>query len=94
MALCILSNIAAGASAKEFIVANEDILRKVTNYMVRLFVSPVMTALHCSLLATLRFKLLRPSVFLIWFAKMMMDTKIDNRNCWNLVLKNCCNKCC
>uniref|UniRef100_A0A914WI92 Armadillo repeat-containing protein 8 n=2 Tax=Plectus sambesii TaxID=2011161 RepID=A0A914WI92_9BILA len=33
MALCILSNIAAGASAKEFIVANEDILRKVTNYM-------------------------------------------------------------
>lgn len=33
-ALCILSNIADGDSAKNFIMSNEDVLKKVTNYML------------------------------------------------------------
>ena len=33
-ALCILANIADGETAKEFIMSNEDVLRKLTNYMV------------------------------------------------------------
>lgn len=33
-ALCILANIADGDTAKEFIMSNEDVLRKLTNYMV------------------------------------------------------------
>lgn len=32
-ALCILANIADGETAKEFIMSNEDVLRKLTNYM-------------------------------------------------------------
>lgn len=34
-ALCILANIADGDTAKEFIMSNEDVLGKLTNYMVR-----------------------------------------------------------
>ncbi len=33
--LCILANIADGNSAKDFIMSNEDILKKITYYMVR-----------------------------------------------------------
>jgi len=33
-ALCMLANIADGFSAKEFIMTNEDILKKLTNYLV------------------------------------------------------------
>ena len=33
-ALCILANIADGETAEEFIMSNEDVLRKLTNYMV------------------------------------------------------------
>ena len=33
-ALCILSNIADGDSAKRLIVDNEDMLKKLTSYMV------------------------------------------------------------
>lgn len=32
-ALCILGHIADGATAKNFIMSNEDVLKKVTNYM-------------------------------------------------------------
>lgn len=34
-ALCILANIGDGESAKEYIMANEDVLKKLTDYMVR-----------------------------------------------------------
>lgn len=33
-ALCILANIGDGESAKEYIMANEDVLKKLTDYMV------------------------------------------------------------
>ena len=33
-ALCILANIADGLTAKDFIMGNEDLLRKINNYMV------------------------------------------------------------
>lgn len=33
--LCILANIADGNNAKDFIMSNEDILKKLTYYMVR-----------------------------------------------------------
>ena len=33
-ALCILANIADGDSAKNFIMSNEDVLKKITNYML------------------------------------------------------------
>lgn len=33
-ALCILANIADGEQAKEFILGNEDVLKKLFNYMV------------------------------------------------------------
>lgn len=33
-ALCILANIADGDQAKEFILGNEDVLKKLFNYMV------------------------------------------------------------
>jgi len=32
--LCILSNVADGDKAKEFIMSNEDVLKKLMNYMV------------------------------------------------------------
>lgn len=35
-ALCILANIADGDSAKDYIMANEDVLKKLTDYMVKL----------------------------------------------------------
>ena len=34
-ALCLLTNIADGQKAKEFILGNEDVLKKLFNYMVR-----------------------------------------------------------
>ena len=34
-ALCILANIADGASSRDFILGNEDVLKKLMNYMVR-----------------------------------------------------------
>lgn len=33
-ALCILANIADGDTAKEFIMSNDDVLRKLQEYMV------------------------------------------------------------
>jgi hypothetical protein len=33
-ALCMLSNIADGYTAKEFIMTNEDVLKKITSYLV------------------------------------------------------------
>ena len=33
-ALCILANIADGDNAKSYIMANEDVLKKVTNYLM------------------------------------------------------------
>ena len=36
-ALCIVANIADGDSAKEFIMSNEDVLRKLLHYLVSLF---------------------------------------------------------
>ena len=35
-ALCILANIADGDSAKDYIMANEDVLKKLTDYMARI----------------------------------------------------------
>lgn len=35
-ALCILANIADGNSSKEFIMGNEDLLRKINSFMVNL----------------------------------------------------------
>jgi hypothetical protein len=37
-ALCMLSNIADGYTAKEFIMTNEDVLKKITSYLVTSFV--------------------------------------------------------
>ena len=34
-ALCILANIADGSSSRDFILGNEDVLKKLMNYMVR-----------------------------------------------------------
>jgi len=33
-ALCLLSNVADGFSAKDCIMSNEDVLKKITSYMV------------------------------------------------------------
>jgi hypothetical protein len=41
-ALCILANIGDGESAKEYIMANEDVLKKLTDYMVS-----TVTLSHC-----------------------------------------------
>lgn len=38
-ALCILANIADGDSAKDYIMANEDVLKKLTDYMVNKILS-------------------------------------------------------
>lgn len=40
-ALCILANIGDGDSAKEFIMSNEDVLKKLQDYMVRMVHSPL-----------------------------------------------------
>ena len=37
-ALCILANIADGDSAKLCIMSNDDVLKKLMNYMVRLLI--------------------------------------------------------
>lgn len=41
-ALCILANIADGEFAKNFIMSNEDVLKKLTTYMVLNFVFSVL----------------------------------------------------
>ncbi len=40
-ALCMLANIADGCTAKQFIMENEDILKKITNYMVGAYFVPI-----------------------------------------------------
>lgn len=46
-ALCILANIADGDSAKQFIMSNEDVLKKVTNYMMHSNVKLQTAAVLC-----------------------------------------------
>jgi len=46
-ALCILANIADGETAKEFIMSNEDVLRKLTNYMGHLNLKLQTAATFC-----------------------------------------------
>ncbi|XP_046396149.1 armadillo repeat-containing protein 8-like isoform X2 [Ischnura elegans] len=46
-ALCILANIADGDSAKEFIMSNEDVLKKLTNYMMHSSVKLQIAAIFC-----------------------------------------------
>ncbi|XP_071447494.1 armadillo repeat-containing protein 8-like [Hetaerina americana] len=46
-ALCILANIADGDSAKEFIMSNEDVLKKLTNYMMHSSVRLQIAAIFC-----------------------------------------------
>jgi len=46
-ALCILANIADGDTAKEFIMSNEDVLRKLTNYMSHLNLKLQTAATFC-----------------------------------------------
>ncbi len=43
-ALCMLANIADGFTAKDFIMTNEDVLKKITSYLVR--VDILITALE------------------------------------------------
>jgi hypothetical protein len=45
-ALCILANIGDGESAKEYIMANEDVLKKLTDYMVST------VTINCSIVLT------------------------------------------
>ncbi|KAG8233021.1 hypothetical protein J437_LFUL013690 [Ladona fulva] len=46
-ALCILANIADGDCAKEFIMSNEDVLKKLTNYMLHSNVKLQIAAIFC-----------------------------------------------
>lgn len=46
-ALCILMNIADGATAKEFIMSNEDILKKLTSYLLNSNVNLQTAAITC-----------------------------------------------
>ncbi len=46
-ALCILANIADGDSAKTFIMSNEDVLKKVMNYMMHTNTKLQMAAVVC-----------------------------------------------
>lgn len=46
-ALCILGNIADGTSAKEFIMSNEDILKKLTSYLLNSNVNLQTAATFC-----------------------------------------------
>ena len=46
-ALCILANIADGDNAKSFIMGNEDVLKKVTNYMMHTNTKLQMAAVVC-----------------------------------------------
>ena len=50
-ALCILSNIADGDSAKRLIVDNEDMLKKLTSYMVN---NAPLTSLIAAIYLTIR----------------------------------------
>ncbi|EEB12505.1 Sperm-associated antigen, putative [Pediculus humanus corporis] len=46
-ALCILANIADGDSAKDYIMANEDVLKKLTDYMMHSNVKLQIAAVYC-----------------------------------------------
>ena len=46
-ALCILANIADGDNAKSYIMANEDVLKKVTNYLMHTNTKLQMAAVVC-----------------------------------------------
>jgi len=46
-ALCILGNIADGETAKEYIMSNEDILKKLTSYMLNSNVNLQTAATFC-----------------------------------------------
>nr|CAD7397305.1 unnamed protein product [Timema poppensis] len=46
-ALCILANIGDGETAKEYIMANEDVLKKLTDYMVHSNVKLQVAAIFC-----------------------------------------------
>ncbi|XP_014679339.1 PREDICTED: armadillo repeat-containing protein 8-like, partial [Priapulus caudatus] len=46
-ALCILANIADGNSAKEFVMSNEDVLKKITSYMMHSNVKLQIAATFC-----------------------------------------------
>lgn len=46
-ALCILANVADGDNAKTFIMANEDVLKKVTNYLMHTNAKLQMAAVVC-----------------------------------------------
>src|SRR6266487_309136 len=46
-ALCILANIADGDAAKEFIMSNEDVLKKLTSYMMHSNVKLQIAATFC-----------------------------------------------
>ena len=46
-ALCILANIADGDTAKNFIMSNEDVLKKITNYIIHTSPKLQMAAVLC-----------------------------------------------
>ncbi|KAG1714932.1 Armadillo repeat-containing protein 8 [Nymphon striatum] len=46
-ALCILANIADGESAKDFIMSNEDVLKKLMNYMIHANVKLQIASTYC-----------------------------------------------
>ena len=46
-ALCILANIADGDTAKSFIMSNEDVLKKITNYIIHTSPKLQMAAVLC-----------------------------------------------
>ncbi|XP_070535993.1 armadillo repeat-containing protein 8-like [Ptychodera flava] len=45
--LCILANIADGSTAKEYIMNNDDVLKKITNYMIHANVKLQIAATYC-----------------------------------------------
>lgn len=46
-ALCILANIASGNAAKEFIMSNEEVLKKLLNYMIHSNVKLQIASVFC-----------------------------------------------
>ena len=46
-ALCILANIASGNSSKEFIMSNEEVLKKLLNYMINSNVKLQIASVFC-----------------------------------------------
>lgn len=46
-ALCILANIASGNTSKEFIMSNEEVLKKLLNYMINSNVKLQIAAVFC-----------------------------------------------